>query len=211
MPASRKVTRADIIDAAFEVLRTRGFAAVNARSVAAELGCSTQPIYLSFANMDELKCELTTRAVDEHVGRVISAIRDNDGTRSHYSDYGLGFIHFAVQEKQLFRWLYLEDGQIGKKQIDVLLPEIIKTIVSEYGYSEETALNFHRDMSVFAYGLAILLNSGSIVLSDYEIARRLARNFLALTSLYGAPPIPHDYNRYDCPDFNNSNNTDKEN
>ena len=48
MPAIKKVSREDIIDAAVEVLREGGFSAVNARSVAQKLGCSTQPIYFSF-------------------------------------------------------------------------------------------------------------------------------------------------------------------
>ena len=58
MPAVRKVSKAQIIDAAVEVLRDDGFAAINARSVAKKLGCSTQPIYFSFKNMDELKAAL---------------------------------------------------------------------------------------------------------------------------------------------------------
>ena len=41
-----------------EVLRDGGFSAVNARSVAKKLGCSAQPIYLSFKSMDELKTAL---------------------------------------------------------------------------------------------------------------------------------------------------------
>ena len=55
MPAAKKVPRDKIIDAAIEVLRDGGFSAVNARSVARKLGCSTQPIYLSFQSMEELK------------------------------------------------------------------------------------------------------------------------------------------------------------
>ena len=55
MPASKKVTKDDIVNAAFEVMRDGGFGSVNARSVAKKLGCSTQPIYLSFQSMDELK------------------------------------------------------------------------------------------------------------------------------------------------------------
>ena len=58
MPAVRKVSKEQIIDAAVEVLRDDGFSAINARSVAKKLGCSTQPIYFSFKNMDELKAEL---------------------------------------------------------------------------------------------------------------------------------------------------------
>lgn len=58
MPAVRKVSKEQIIDAAVEVLRDDGFSAINARSVAKKLGCSTQPIYFSFKNMDELKAAL---------------------------------------------------------------------------------------------------------------------------------------------------------
>ena len=58
MPAVRKVSKEQIIDAAVEVLHDDGFAAINARSVAKKLGCSTQPIYFSFKNMDELKAAL---------------------------------------------------------------------------------------------------------------------------------------------------------
>ena len=58
MPAVRKVSKEPIIDAAVEVLCDDGFSAINARSVAKKLGCSTQPIYFSFKNMDELKAAL---------------------------------------------------------------------------------------------------------------------------------------------------------
>ena len=66
MPAARRISRDEIIDAAVEVLRDGGFSAVNARSVAKKLGCSTQPIYLSFKSMDELKTALTERAIAQH-------------------------------------------------------------------------------------------------------------------------------------------------
>lgn len=59
MPAVKKVPREEIVDAAVEVLREGGAAAINARSVAKKLGCSTQPIYLSFRSMDELKDAMT--------------------------------------------------------------------------------------------------------------------------------------------------------
>ena len=47
MPAAKRISKEAIIDAAEAVLRTGGFEAINARSVAKALGCSTQPIYLS--------------------------------------------------------------------------------------------------------------------------------------------------------------------
>lgn len=192
MPASRKITRKEIVDGAFAVLREGGFSAVNARSVAQKLGCSTQPIYLSFQNMEALKVELTARAIQEHTERVTAAICGNHGSHSHYSDYGIGFVRFAEQEKQLFRWLYLGEGQNEIHDEDVLLPEILRTISQEYGYEEAVARQIHRDMTFYSYGLAILANIGRLHVTDEELIRAFKREFLALTSIYGPPPKQQD-------------------
>lgn len=102
MPAAKRFSKDEIIDAAVEVLRDGGFSSVNARSVAKKLGCSTQPIYFSFANMDELKAALTERAVLMHTRRVRDSLRAHEGNDSRYSSYGMGFVKFAAEEKQLF-------------------------------------------------------------------------------------------------------------
>lgn len=153
MPAAKRISKEAIIDAAAAVLRIGGFEAINARSVAKALGCSTQPIYLSFRNMEELKSALTQRAIEQHTQRVRESLRAHEGCDSRYSSYGMGFVQFAVQEKQLFRWLYLEDNQPGRHQEDVLEPEIIRTVMDEFGYDEVTARAFHRDMTYYSYGL----------------------------------------------------------
>ncbi len=149
MPAVRKVSKEQIIDAAVEVLRDDGFSAINARSVAKKLGCSTQPIYFSFKNMDELKAALTQRAIELHTQRVRDSLRAHEGSDSRYSSYGMGFVKFAAEEKQLFRWLYLEGEQPGAYQSDVLMQEVIGVIVDEFGYAEDVARRFHQDMIYF--------------------------------------------------------------
>ena len=103
MPAVRRISRDAIVDAAVEVLRQGGFSAVNARSVAKKLGCSTQPIYSSFQNMDELKAALRARAIALHTQRVQDSLRAHEGNDTRYSSYGMGFVKFAAEEKQLFR------------------------------------------------------------------------------------------------------------
>ncbi len=188
MAAPRKVTREDIVLAAADVLREGGFRAVNARSVARRLGCSTQPIYLCFRNMDELREALTDFAAAAHIRRVRELLRSRSGQDTRYSSYGLGFVRFAAQEPQLFRWLYLEDGQTGPRADDVLLPEILETIAEEYGYDAETARALHRDMTYYSYGLAILANTGNLNLDDDGLRAAFRREFAALCAIYGAPP-----------------------
>ena len=188
MPAVKRITKEAVINAAVDVMREGGFTAVNARSVAKKLGCSTQPIYLSFNNMEELKAELTKRAVEMHEKRVREFLRAHEGCDSRYSSYGMGFVQFAAQEKQLFRWLYLEGGQQGTFQDDVLHTEVIGTIVEELGYDEETAEKFHQDMTYYSYGLAILANTGHLYLTEAELREAFRREFLSLTAYYGTPP-----------------------
>lgn len=187
VPAARKVSKDEIIDAAVEVLRDGGFSAVNARSVARKLGCSTQPIYFSFQSMDELKAALSERAIRMHTRRVRDSLRAHEGNDSCYSSYGMGFVKFAAEEKQLFRWLYLEGHQLGPYQNDVLLPEIIAVIVEEFGYSEEVARRFHQDMTYFTYGLAILANTDHLHLTEPELREAFRREFRALLAIYGKP------------------------
>ena len=187
MPAVRKASREQIIDAAVAVLRDDGFSAINARSVAKKLGCSTQPIYFSFKNMDELKAALTERAIELHTQRVRDSLRAHEGSDSRYSSYGMGFVKFAAEEKQLFRWLYLEGKQLGPYQNDVLLPEVIAVIVEEFGYTENIARRFHQDMTYFTYGLAILANTDHLRLTEPELREAFHREFRALLAIYGKP------------------------
>lgn len=187
MPAVRKVSKEQIIDAAVDVLRDDGFSAINARSVAKKLGCSTQPIYFSFRNMEELKAALTERAIQMHTQRVRDSLRIHEGNDSRYSSYGMGFVKFAAEEKQLFRWLYLEGEQLGPYQNDVLTSEVISVITEEFGYEEDIARRFHQDMVYFTYGLAILANTDHRHLTEAELREAFRREFRALIAIYGKP------------------------
>ncbi len=193
MPAVKKVSKEAVIDAAVEVLRDGGFSAINARSVAKKLGCSTQPIYGSFRNMEELKTALTERAIQMHTQRVRDSLRAHEGNDSRYSSYGMGFVQFAKEEKQLFRWLYLEGEQRGPYRNDVLFGEVVQTIREEFGYEEETAKRFHQDMVYFSYGLAILANTDHLYLTETELRETFRREFRALIALYGKPPKLPDF------------------
>ena len=193
MPAAKKVSKEAILDAAVEVLRDGGFSAINARSVAKKLGCSTQPIYFSFKNMEELKSALTERAIGLHAQHVRDSLKAHAGNDSRYSSYGMGFVKFAAEEKQLFRWLYLEGKQFGPYQNDVLLPEVITVIMEEFGYSEDTARRFHQDMIYFSYGLAILANTDHLHLTEAELREAFRREFRALIAIYGKPTKLPDF------------------
>ena len=55
MARKESITIDRILDTAFEMTREEGIAGVTARRVAARAGCSTQPIFRVYENMEELQ------------------------------------------------------------------------------------------------------------------------------------------------------------
>ena len=64
MARKKTITRDQILKAAYEVVATEGFTRFTARNIAAKMKCSTQPIYLEFKNMDDLKSALINQIYD---------------------------------------------------------------------------------------------------------------------------------------------------
>lgn len=64
MPPKAKISKEMILDTVLDITRETGFEAVNARSIAARLQCSTRPIFTCYENMDELKHEFLDFAYD---------------------------------------------------------------------------------------------------------------------------------------------------
>ncbi len=178
MPKQAKVGREDILNAAAEIIRREGEKKVNARSIARELGCSTQPVYSLFRNMEELKHALGEEAKRRYRAHIDGYLAK--GGPSRYQSYGMGFVRFARDEKGLFRFLFLGGHTNG----DPFFEDIVREMVTLYRMPEETARNLHADMSVFSFGLAVLVNGNSDALTEEDISDAFAREFFALYGLY---------------------------
>ncbi|GIM55546.1 hypothetical protein CAPN005_21930 [Capnocytophaga cynodegmi] len=63
MPKTTTITKEIIIETAFEMVRREGFSVLSARNIAKKIGCSTQPIYWTYKNMDDLKSEVCQKAL----------------------------------------------------------------------------------------------------------------------------------------------------
>ena len=64
MPPKVKITKEDIINTALSLVRQEGVSAINARCVAAALGCSTQPVFSNFESMEQLQRATATAAYE---------------------------------------------------------------------------------------------------------------------------------------------------
>lgn len=176
MPKSQ-ITREAVLAAAAEVVRKGGEGALSVRNLAAELGCSTQPVYTLFKNMDGLRSALHTEALAKYRSHIDASARRSG--RNKYEAYGMGFVKFAAEEKGLFRFLFL-----GGSSHDPFLGDIVVDMMKLYGMDRETAEAFHADMAVFSFGLAVLVNANSDALSEEEISDAFKREFYALYGYY---------------------------
>ena len=180
MPRSNTVTRADILKAAAEVVRKKGERELKVRAIAAELNCSTQPVYSQFPKgMEELKAALTEEAKAQYRASIDSYLAS--APHGRYEAFGMGYVRFAREEKGLYRFLFLSER--NSEFLDPFFDDIIAEMCALYHMSEETARAFHRDMAVFSYGLGALVNTGWSF-TDEEISAAFTREFCALYALY---------------------------
>ena len=103
MPPKVKVKKEDVINAAVDIVRSSGVQAINARTIASALNCSTQPVFSNFASMDELRLAVVERAdklCQEYMQREVES-----GEFPAYKANGMAYIRFAKEEKELFKLL----------------------------------------------------------------------------------------------------------
>ncbi len=178
MPKNRRITEEMALKAAAEIVRQGGVEALNVRSLAAMLDCSTQPIYSLFGSMEGLWRALLGEAKAQYRRHIDEYLKR--GGRSNYEAYGMGFVGFAREEQGLFRYLFLT----GKGTPDPFLDDIESEMMTLYYMPQETAAAFHADMAVFSFGLAVLVSKQADALTEEQISEAFKRQFYALYAFY---------------------------
>ena len=158
MPPKFKFTKSEIVDAAFELVRDKGWAALSTRSLADKLGTSARPIYSYFKSMDELEEEISKKGVDllyEHM------IQERTGDPWH--DHGIGYVMFAQKERGLFRGLNDEKHIKYFKEYGEMLWAKCSASLSDYppfkGLSEEQIYTVQLYRWLMAHGLAFQVST----------------------------------------------------
>lgn len=190
MSATKKITKDMIVDAALEIFRAEEFDAVTSRRVAFKLGCSTQPIYFEYKNMDELKNDIVKKVVGQ-LNEIFSSV-SNEGKEEPdefvYRSFGLSFLKFVQADPFVFRQIYIVDGKIGRQVDNLRMPIILDILENKYGYKKETALAIHKMASCSLMGMAVFVSSGYKKISEDEMQKNLGILFASICSVYGPPP-----------------------
>ena len=183
MPPKIKVTKADIINTAVEIVRESGADALNARTVAARLDCSTQPVFSNFAKMEDLRFAVAERAntlYKEYMQREIAS-----GEYPVYKASGMAYIRFAREEKELFKLLYMCDRTGGDIPEDTALTDKMESIIHQnIGLEGLDAKLFHLEIWAAVHGIATMFATGFVELSWELVSKMLTDIYQGLRKQY---------------------------
>lgn len=184
MAPKQKITKENILKAAFEITRKEGFENVNARSLAKEMGCSTQPIFSRYNNMTELKKEIHSYVGSYFNEYAFEMMKDENAFRQ----LGLAFINFAKNESNLFKLLFMSE-MMGLKDfedmyIDEDNVEVAKGLATKLGISLKEAKRLYVKVWIFNHGIASMIATKSIILQDGESEKMMDEAYEAFVLQY---------------------------
>ena len=177
-----KTTQEDIIREAITIVREQGLEFVNARSVAAKLNCSIQPIFRTFGTMEDLKAAAYKRAEEIYNTAMMEAIKNsNEG----FLALGLAYVNFAKTETNLFRLLFMSNVFNQGSAADIVGSttgddEVIALICEKTGLGVSKAQELHTGVWFATHGIASLLATNSCTLTDDETRQVLKNVFEGL-------------------------------
>lgn len=167
MPPIIRITKENIVRTAVEIVRNDGAGALNARSLAAKLNCSTQPVFSNFATMEDLK-----KAVIDAANDVYRGFTEREVASGRYPEYkasGMAYIRFAKEEKELFKLLFMRDrSDENEAEKSGFAADISKMVQSSTGFSYDKARLFHLEMWAYVHGIAVMMATDYLEL-DFEL------------------------------------------
>jgi len=172
-------SRKEILEAAFALIRERGWSAVSTRAIAKKMGSSTMPIYSHIKSVEKLERELRTMASE-----LQKEYQQKSYTEHVLLNLAFGYVVFARDEKHLFRFLYLESPRTMNINHG---PSLRESFFRQFGAdsAEAEALNELKASGqealiqytwIFTHGLATQVNADSESSFSDEQIMRLLRN-----------------------------------
>lgn len=157
MPPKVQFTKEQILEAAFNLVITKGIDALSARVLAKELGSSVAPIYVNFKNTQEL-----FGAVMQRVGQTVWEYSTKPYTNHGFFNIGIGQLLIAKDFSTLYRDLIVKypgamgmDDKTFNDMLDIMEKDPMLT-----GLNRKQCASVLEKMALQTSGLAIALAAG---------------------------------------------------
>jgi len=164
MPRKETITKQYLIDTAFLMAKQEGIENVTARKLANRAGCSTQPIFRLYDNMEDLWKEIYSKAVAFFAFYYSRSGKVSD---EPFVNLGFAYIRFAAEEPNLFKMLFLTKYEFGKSMYEVLNGDA-GIVQAEMNKAKSMGVANSGDlftkMWIFIHGAACMSTTG-----DYDL------------------------------------------
>ncbi len=178
MPKQR-ITKEMILDVAFRLARESGYEQVVLKNVAVEIGCSVQPIYSYFSNMEALKEAVVGEAMRFYNEFIYSRVEKDCALES----MARANVAFAKYETNLFKLLFLQklNGLNSFNDIYEWMgdKQATRQLAEKLALPEENVKEVYIMLIVFTHGVATMIATGGANISDEESAAILEKAYTA--------------------------------
>lgn len=182
MPPKSKVTKEMIIEAALEIIREHGYEALNARTIAKRLGCSTQPVLYNFKTVDDIREAAYQKADAFHTDFIMPKETDDNPMLA----LGLNYVRFGHVEKNLFRFLFQTNNFSGMNVETLInspyLSGVLEVMSKGLKCDVEEARKLFLTFFCAAHGLASLLANNSMEYDEEHCAGVLKSVFYGVVA-----------------------------
>lgn len=174
MGRKTQITKEIILEAALQMLIREGYGAINIKSLAKEIGCSTQPIAWHFENMQKFRQAFFYYCICYAKAQFTVW---NGSLDDLLTETARRYVTIACNMPHLFRFVFV-DNKDECKNSDVVQDlqldntgKIIELLCREKGLSESQAASFLMDYEFYIHGIASYTASGFCNYSEEEIIR----------------------------------------
>ena len=169
MARKQVISKEGLIDGAFRLVEEQGIGAMSARNLAKFCGCSTQPIFRVYENMQELHEEVFQMAVNYFSEFYETGKQKEQVSGKPFVQFGLLYIEFALKEPRLFTMLFLSPNRYGRSLYE-LLNGSTGAFVREMNRAKAEGVkdpgSLFMKMWIFIHGAACMTITG-----DYDLPR----------------------------------------
>lgn len=178
MPRKFLFTKDEIINAAVEITREKGFSSVTARALGDKLGSSSRPVFSYFDSMAQVQAAVVSAADKIHRDYIRAELEA--GKYPPFKCCGMAYVRFARNEKELFKVLFMRDrtNESGPLQADT--DEFVDIITKQVGISKRDAAEFYTEMWVYVHGMATMIATGYLDWDDDFVSRSLSDAYAGL-------------------------------
>lgn len=179
MARKESITKEMLLEAAFDMVKEQGFENLTARKLAAKAGCSTQPIFRIYNNMEEVGEEVFAKAMGYYNEYYKNYKK---GSSVPFVDLGMAYIAFARNDKNLFKMLFVSEERFGHSLYEILNGEL-QFVGHEINKAKNVGCKnpsgLFMQMWIFIHGAACMSLTGDYDLGDEETKDLLTKSYKA--------------------------------